>query len=136
MSAYPPLDWTSRRACDQDDNLWFATDPTLIGEAKSICSECPVTDECLECAMTAEDGTRTRYGVFGGMSGAERVLLAKRRGELAGCGWTPWADDRISRLTNLRAELGSIGLAADAMGITRRAAQSALERHHRPGGAA
>jgi hypothetical protein len=113
MSAYPPLDWTSRRACDQDDNLWFATDPTLIGEAKSICSECPVTDECLECAMTAEDGARTRYGVFGGMSGAERVLL-----------------------TNLRAELGSIGLAADAMGITRRAAQSALERHHRPGGAA
>ena len=101
------LEWSADALCAQTDpEVFFPEVSEDPAAAVAVCRKCPVRQECLDYAIAA----REQHGVWGGH--------------------TP------NELRRLRAELGSIGLAADAMGITRRAAQSALERHHRPGGAA
>lgn len=79
------LDWAPRGACRDRDlvpdaDLFFASENENRGEAsarinaaKAVCkTACPVRDECLAWALA----TPERDGVWGGMSGRERALLA------------------------------------------------------------
>jgi Transcription factor WhiB len=54
-------------------------------EAQRICEGCPVRDECLDFAMTAEAGLAAsgRYGIAGGLTRRQRAELARRPGS----GW-------------------------------------------------
>nr|WP_232792649.1 WhiB family transcriptional regulator [Actinacidiphila yeochonensis] len=76
--------WHSDAACRSDEaGLFFAPskEPTaarLAREeaAKRVCSRCPVMVECREHALLQPEP----YGVWGGMTAAERrVVLARRR---------------------------------------------------------
>ena len=73
--------WRRLAACrDEDTDLFFPNGET--GEAleqaemaKAICATCPVRVECLEFALT----TNQPYGIFGGLTEAERKSLQRRR---------------------------------------------------------
>ena len=73
--------WRRFAACqDFDTNLFFpeeesdgADEQTEV--AKSICAECPVGSQCLEFALS----TNQPYGIFGGLTEAERRSLRRRR---------------------------------------------------------
>ncbi|WP_033171645.1 WhiB family transcriptional regulator [Streptomyces sp. NBC_01198] len=76
--------WHSEAACRSDEaGLFFAPskEPTaarLAREeaAKRVCARCPVMLECREHALLQPEP----YGVWGGMTAAERrVVLARRR---------------------------------------------------------
>ncbi|PXA75043.1 WhiB family transcriptional regulator [Auritidibacter sp. NML120779] len=75
------MDWRSKAAClDKDPELFFPvgnTGPALlqIEEAKAICNQCPVTEQCLQWAIS----TGQDYGVWGGMSEDERRALKRRK---------------------------------------------------------
>jgi hypothetical protein len=62
-------------------DVWFSSDPLAIALAKSICAVCPVKRECLDSVLLVEaDADRScRSGIFAGLSGAERALLARTR---------------------------------------------------------
>lgn len=76
--------WHSEAACRRDEaGLFFAPskEPTaarLAREqaAKRVCARCPVLVECREHALLLPEP----YGVWGGLTAAERrVVLARRR---------------------------------------------------------
>ncbi|AXR73181.1 MULTISPECIES: WhiB family transcriptional regulator [Auritidibacter] len=75
------MDWRSKAAClDKDPELFFPvgnTGPALlqIEEAKAICNQCPVMEQCLQWAIS----TGQDYGVWGGMSEDERRALKRRK---------------------------------------------------------
>lgn len=76
------MDWRHRAACREvDPELFFPignTGPALlqIEEAKAVCRRCPVSESCLEWALsTGQDA-----GVWGGMSEDERRALKRQRG--------------------------------------------------------
>ena len=81
------MDWVHRARCkDEDPELFFpigTTGPaaTQIEQAKAICMQCDVRDQCLEWALaTGQDA-----GVWGGLSEEERRALRRaRRRESAG----------------------------------------------------
>jgi len=61
-------------------DVWFPTadkDTFSIQIAKRICRRCPVRDQCRDYALRHEAGYQ-RYGVYGGMSPAERRKYADR----------------------------------------------------------
>jgi WhiB family redox-sensing transcriptional regulator len=85
-------DWTTDRACNEDDqHLFFGPDgetkaerSTREAEAKDICSMCPLPtrEACLDMAL----GAKLDAGVWGGLGEEERVRERRRRmrrGELA-----------------------------------------------------
>ena len=78
-------DWRHFALCqDLDPELFFPVGtigPALeqIAEAKSICADCLVRAECLEWALS----TGQEYGIWGGMSEAERRLVSPTRREVA-----------------------------------------------------
>lgn len=48
--------------------------------ARAVCRDCPILRGCLEFALGSEQGARgTRFGVYGGLSPAERDRLSKAR---------------------------------------------------------
>jgi len=68
--------WRSRAACDQSTlELFFVPDDVPAREArrreqaaKRVCAGCPVRGQCLRYALDAGE----RYGVWGGLTAAER----------------------------------------------------------------
>ncbi len=74
------MDWRDLAACrDSEPNLFFPVGTTgpaldLIGEAKEICGECTVREECLMYALE----TNQEAGVWGGYAEDERRRLRKR----------------------------------------------------------
>lgn len=76
----PDPAWSNQAAClDYDPVLWFPaqdTSPKVIDEAKAICWDCPVRDQCLQFALD----TRQKYGIWGGLSYQQRL---KARREVA-----------------------------------------------------
>lgn len=72
--------WRAAAACqDEDTDLFFpvgVTGPAIpqIAEAKAICEGCPVREECLEFAITANQ----EFGVWGGTSEEERRILRRQ----------------------------------------------------------
>lgn len=69
------LEWMEQAHCITADlELFFSAQ---WREAVAICRGCPVRSECLEYALSfpeAED-----YGVFGGLSQHQRILLRRER---------------------------------------------------------
>jgi WhiB family transcriptional regulator, redox-sensing transcriptional regulator len=62
--------WRMRAACrGVSPDLFFADGP--VG-AKKVCSACPVAERCLAYAMA----DNIRYGVWGGLTDAERRIMA------------------------------------------------------------
>lgn len=78
------LDWAADALCAEfiDDGTWFDDHDANVQYARTVCDRCPVKADCLEVAMTAEGdtGAGIRYGVFGGLTGAQRyqLFLARR----------------------------------------------------------
>ncbi|MFD6294552.1 WhiB family transcriptional regulator [Streptomyces sp. NPDC060235] len=71
------LAWQERAACRAYGSGDFFSDSQIrIRQAKRVCSVCPVRRQCLDMALRAED--QSRYGVFGGLTAAERQQLVKR----------------------------------------------------------
>lgn len=66
--------------CEKDPDLFFFEDelPTHMkprvqaNAAREICSQCPLSYECLEYALLADEP----YGIWGGMTRKERVAIS------------------------------------------------------------
>ena len=72
------LAWHAQAACrGMDPNLFFPHALQSNKSAKSVCSECPVTEEC------AEAGLNEGFGVRGGMSVRQRQRLRRARRQAA-----------------------------------------------------
>jgi WhiB family redox-sensing transcriptional regulator len=66
-------EWMRQGTCSGGDGeLWFSIDPTDREYAKAVCADCPVLTQC------AEWGMREQYGVWGGMTEAERRSVRRR----------------------------------------------------------
>lgn len=62
-------DWYAYAACqEQDVNLFYPKKHLKAVAAKAICARCPVTQQCLDEALSRND----QNGVWGGMSVEER----------------------------------------------------------------
>ena len=74
------MDWRHRALCrDEDPELFFpigTTGPAVvqIEQAKAVCRRCPVTQSCLEWALSSGQDS----GVWGGLSEDERRALKRR----------------------------------------------------------
>jgi WhiB family redox-sensing transcriptional regulator len=68
-----PQSWRARALCRGLGSLFFpeAHQPLTLIEAKCLCAECPVTQECLDFAFEYE----IEDGVWGGLSEEERKIL-------------------------------------------------------------
>ncbi len=78
--------WQARAQCRGLGPLFFPEGDTTRATAQQryaarFCTGCPVTRQCLQLAMDAEGGAAvgSRYGVFGGLSPAQRRALYERR---------------------------------------------------------
>jgi WhiB family redox-sensing transcriptional regulator len=69
-------DWRELALCLQfNGDVWFPEKGESPAAAKLLCGRCEVRAECLEFALdTNED-----YGIWGGLSTAERKSLRRRR---------------------------------------------------------
>lgn len=63
--------------CVSNPEGWYSGHPTAIAAAKAVCDTCPEKRECLTMALRAEVGepVSLRFGIFGGMTPAERAAL-------------------------------------------------------------
>jgi hypothetical protein len=67
--------WMRQALCAQTDpDLFFSDSASRIEQAKAICGQCPVRDECLSHALQA----REEFGVWGGLDRDERRRLLRR----------------------------------------------------------
>ena len=74
----PATAWAKDAAClGYELNEFFTKDRRRVQQAKNVCARCPVRPECLDEALRAEDGAR--YGIFGGLTAAERADLARQQ---------------------------------------------------------
>lgn len=70
------MSWDEDARCrDLDPELFFANRPTFERRAKAVCARCGVRDRCLAFALES----RAEYGVWGGLTGRERMALISRR---------------------------------------------------------
>lgn len=80
-------DWMDSASCSgTDPSLWFPEQGGDNGKAaKRICGRCPVELDCLEFALSREDGMPRdrRHGVWGGQVPLDRWRIARRPGLLA-----------------------------------------------------
>lgn len=69
------------------DEIFFATDIASVAIAKSVCDLCPLKTQCAREAVEIERGqhSRDRFGIFGGMTPAERAAADPGR-ECLDCG--------------------------------------------------
>lgn len=71
--------WVGRAACSGlDPAVFYPQSDEEALEAKAICAECPVQEECLEHAITV----REKNGVWGGATERERLRIIRRRRRL------------------------------------------------------
>lgn len=81
--------WMADAACGDGPQSVFFIEGKGHGSrpyhaARAICAECPVRQRCLDYAMAVEGDAsgHDRFGVWGGLSPAERAELAGRRPRL------------------------------------------------------
>lgn len=77
MDAWPePPAWMGDALCAQTDpEIFFPDKGGSTRAGKRVCGVCPVRDECLEYAITAD----VRVGLWGGLSAGERLRLVRER---------------------------------------------------------
>jgi WhiB family transcriptional regulator, redox-sensing transcriptional regulator len=69
--------WMDRARCrDADPDVFFPPKGGAVGPARSICADCPVTDECLTYALSFTD-EHDGGGVWAGTSRRERAALRR-----------------------------------------------------------
>ncbi len=69
-----PVPWATEAKClNADPDVFFPEKGGSTREAKRICAECTVRDECLEYALEHDE----RFGIWGGMSERERRKLKR-----------------------------------------------------------
>jgi WhiB family transcriptional regulator, redox-sensing transcriptional regulator len=69
------LSWHERALCAQTDpEAFFPEKGGSTREAKRVCLECEVRDECLSYALAHDE----RFGIWGGLSERERRRLKRR----------------------------------------------------------
>lgn len=84
MSAHYTGHWREHASCrNYDPELFFpiagrGSEPYVkqVAEAKTVCSFCPVREQCLNFAME-----RIQTGVAGGLDEFERAALRRARGQ-------------------------------------------------------
>jgi WhiB family redox-sensing transcriptional regulator len=77
-------EWQFEGACVDADPESFFLEDGMRGSTKrirektaiAVCNTCPVKQQCLDHALNVPEV----YGVWGGMTGEERQILAKRLG--------------------------------------------------------
>jgi hypothetical protein len=75
--------WQLNAACRGVDwRVFFTT--TRRREALDYCDRYTVRRECLDDAMTAEEGEPARAGIYGGFTALRRKALARVRRQTAG----------------------------------------------------
>jgi len=68
--------WMAFAACrGMDPDFFFPARGVSTKDAKAVCAECPVREQCLEYAIEG----RERFGIFGGLSERERRRIRKQR---------------------------------------------------------
>jgi len=68
-------DWKDRAVCrGLDPALFFLERGNGADQAKAACARCPVRRECLDYAI-ANDSPGHEYGIYGGMTAAERRTM-------------------------------------------------------------
>jgi WhiB family redox-sensing transcriptional regulator len=101
-------DWRDKAECrTEDPDLFFPKGeggPSLltIDAAKAVCRRCPVFELCRQWALE----TREEYGVWGGLSEADRRAIHRRRGRGTGRGAKP-KQEKEPRLPRKPAECGT-----------------------------
>jgi WhiB family redox-sensing transcriptional regulator len=69
-------EWKSEGSCvGIDPALFFSPEARDLRDARKVCANCPVQEECLEHALAHEP-----HGTWAGTSERQRVELRKRRG--------------------------------------------------------
>ena len=69
------LAWQADALCAQTDpEAFFPEKGGSTRDAKRVCSECPVSEACLDYALAKDE----RFGIWGGLSERERRRLRKR----------------------------------------------------------
>lgn len=73
--------WREQASClfSPEPDIFFT--PQFYGEAKEICAQCPVTDECLAEGIR-QDGENNHggiHGIWGGLTPEERINLKRRQ---------------------------------------------------------
>lgn len=70
-------EWMTQSACrDEPPSLFYPLQGHVPGRAKDICRGCPVQEECLDYSIEIRDWE----GVWGGVPGRKRKLIARARG--------------------------------------------------------
>lgn len=91
LTAPRAADWRDQAACRAEDPALFfprgegGTSLLTIEQAKAVCRRCPSVELCLQWALE----TREEYGVWGGLSEADRRAILRRRGRGTGRGAKP-----------------------------------------------
>jgi WhiB family transcriptional regulator, redox-sensing transcriptional regulator len=68
--------WSRQALCTQTDpDIFFSDSPVQTEQAKVICRQCGVRDECLSHALQ----TGEEFGVWGGLDRDERRRLLRRQ---------------------------------------------------------
>ncbi|MCY4194239.1 MAG: WhiB family transcriptional regulator [bacterium] len=62
------------RCADESPDVFFPSDGRGVEEAKSICRQCLVQEDCLAYAL----GHRIKYGVWGGRSERQRRRILRQ----------------------------------------------------------
>jgi len=60
---------------EEDPELWFAESPTVLEQAKALCTDCPLRDACLAGALDRGEP----WGVWGGEIFDRGVVIARKR---------------------------------------------------------
>lgn len=80
-------DWEAHAACRRHDpELWHPEQGGDGGaEARRICRECPVRQQCLAAALAEERhlAAGARHGIRGGHSARARLRIQKKRDQTA-----------------------------------------------------
>jgi hypothetical protein len=69
-------EWVNEALCAQvgpEDSLWFPDKGQSNKQAKLICAECPVRQQCLQYALDRSE----QHGIWGGLSDRERKELKR-----------------------------------------------------------
>ena len=67
--------WAADALCaDEDPEIFFPPNDDPAVQARRICGQCPVRDECLAYALEA----REEFGIWGGLDPNERRNLKRR----------------------------------------------------------
>jgi WhiB family redox-sensing transcriptional regulator len=73
---YPEDSWQQEANClDADPDLFFPDQHHTAEEAKEICRDCVVREECLEYALANGE----KFGIWGGLGERERRRVRRQR---------------------------------------------------------